>query len=450
MSPLGTTYVTVRKATDVRRLLGSTAGIGAVAASSCRFATSLQFQSYTVGLTVAGVTLFRSAESIAGARNARLAAGGVLLSAASVLLLSIFIVSRFQSKRLKWAMSALFFTTTAVWSPFLMESSMQWEMLLQSPLFILYLCVTFVCGMMVVAYFESGSTTRSADGGSAAITVLAHCIRACGVVCVVLGVSDVHVAAAVVAALIGAEVLGAWASHPSAVMLQNLISTAVSPRRSPPPERPTSPTFHSRDDQMMMSPQQSTGRTRVSGGSGDGDGLTFPTPPSNFLARTTSVDAVFGRRLGSAFRNGWDSLSSPPSSGRSSDPVPPPSSEQGCRTATLPSSAPADGDDGETAAIVRDGFVYNSKTKKNVKIGSATYLKLLKAGFEVDMSMGTISPAGTGGPSSGGSGSLSSMHPRRLSAAMGSPAAAGPTPRATSPSPPIRSASPPPSRRRRG
>jgi hypothetical protein len=184
----------------LRRSLGSTAGIGAVAASSCRFATSLQFQSYTVGLTVAGVTLFRSAESIAGARNARLAAGGVLLSAASVLLLSIFIVSRFQSKRLKWAMSALFFTTTAVWSPFLMESSMQWEMLLQSPLFILYLCVTFVCGMMVVAYFESGSTTRSADGGSAAITVLAHCIRACGVVCVVLGVSDVHVAAAVVAA----------------------------------------------------------------------------------------------------------------------------------------------------------------------------------------------------------------------------------------------------------
>jgi hypothetical protein len=93
--------------------------------------------------------------------------------------------------------------------------------------------------------------------------------------------------------------------------------------------------------------------------------------------------------------------------------------------------------------LVRDGFLFNRSSKKNVKIGSKTYDELLAKGYVVDEALGTISPAGT--PASGGSasGSLSSMHPRRLSGAMATP-------------PPVpapggdRPVSPTPGRRRRG
>ena len=116
------------------------------------------------------------------------------------------------------------------------------------------------------------------------------------------------------------------------------------------------------------------------------------------------------------------------------------------RTAAGASPPPSNGGDtgGGGSALARDGFLFNSKTKKTVKIGSKTYDELVGKGYVVDEALGTISPAAAGTPASGGSGSsLSSMHPRRLSGAMATP-------------PPVpapggdRPVSPTPGRKRRG
>ena len=386
VSPLGTTYLALRK-DDGRRLASflSSGAVSAVPPQGCQLRLSSAFSSTALGLAGAGITLFTRAHAIASARNVRLTAGGLLVCAASVLVLSFFFMSRVHSQRLKYVIAVLGLTTTALSSPFLMQMRPSWDALIQNPLFVLYLVVTFVIGMAIVAYLESGRPLEAADNAPVT-TVLAHCLRLCAIACLALGISDPHVAAAVVALLIGSEMLTASG-----------IAALFSTRSAPQFITPASP--------KMQSP--------TSGG------ISFPSPPQG-LERTTSAGAFFGRRIGSpatGLRTGWGAPSSPDSGsgGRSATPA------SGRTTVGASPSPPvASPSNGEPSPMARDGFLFNSSTKKNVKIVSKTYHELLAKGYVVDEALGTISPAGT--PASGASGSsLSSVHPRRLSGAMATP-----------------------------
>ena len=413
VSPLGTTYLALRK--DDGRRLSSFLNGGVASAfppRGCQLRLTSTFSSSALGLAVAGITLFTRAHAIAAVRNARLTAGGLLVCAASVLVLSLFFVSRVHNTRLKYFIAFLGFTTTALSSPFLMQLSPSWDALIQNPLFMLYLVVTFVIGMAAVAYLESGRPLEAADNAPVT-TVLAHCLRLCAIACLALGITDAHVAAAVVAALIGSEVLTTWLS------VSGIAAFLKGARAAPVAIPPSSP--------QMQSPTSA--------------GISFPSPPEG-LERTTSAGAFFGRRIGSPVSSGWGALTSPGDSGSGGRGATPASG----RTAAGASPPPSNGGDtgGGGSALARDGFLFNSKTKKTVKIGSKTYDELVGKGYVVDEALGTISPAAAGTPASGGSGSsLSSMHPRRLSGAMATP-------------PPVpapggdRPVSPTPGRKRRG
>lgn len=184
---------------------------------------------------------------------------------------------------------------------------------------------------------------------------IAHVLRACGAALVLLGVQDGRVALSLVTVMAASEALrGVAPAVAHALRCRPVLQS------SPPASTPGSP--------------------------GGSQSLTFPTALSP-LGRETSLDAWFNQA---------------------------PASGAGAAPARSPALSPLL----EEAAIVRSGSIFNTSTGKSVKIGGATYQRLVDQGYVADRVAGTLSPAPQTTPASASPQLGSGVKPRRLSAAM--------------------------------
>ena len=203
---------------------------------------------------------------------------------------------------------------------------------------------------------------------------IAHVLRACGAALVLLGVQDGRVALSLVTVMAASEALrGVAPAVAHALRCRPVLQS------SPPASTPGSP--------------------------GGSQSLTFPTAVSP-LGRETSLDTWFNQA---------------------------PAPGAGAAPARSPALSPLM----EEAAIVRSGSLFNTSTGKSVKIGGATYQRLVdQQGYIADRVAGTLSPAPQTTPTSASPQLSSGVKPRRLSAALareteraGPPRGAGTSPR---------------------
>jgi hypothetical protein len=322
VSPLDTSWISFR----ARR--------GGPAPSHCKARVQAQFSAAAFAVSAAGALLVLHASHLAAQRQFRVSAGGFLMALTACLVLVLYLQRQLPTARLRALCSLLGLGCTALWSTGLRYVASNWQELLSAPLFLAYLALSALAGMLSTAYLES--TTASPD---ALVESLALVLRMFGGLALLLGTQDPRLGGALLA----------------------LLALAGPLRRA------------ARAVGRAASPLVVRRRARAAA-----EGVTF----SPDLSAAVSVGAT---GFCGAFRR-----------------EEPPAEE-----------AAAAGD----CDLVQEGLIRNTATNKNLKIGGATYNKLVLAGASVDRARGTISPPPSGGRSPAGGGSpAEAAAPRRLSA----------------------------------
>lgn len=171
---------------------------------NCTVQVSSAFSQNSFISSVAGILLFKTAPIFARERYFRLSSGGVLMAAAAVVILALFVCSLLgNSPKVKvgllglglWGQNVLFET---------LKSLADVEGLLNNPWLLGYLITSFMVGLFFTAYFDSTLSNQHESSLAGAVDLS---LRFIGSAFIYKGVKDERYAAAVIFVLLTTELI---------------------------------------------------------------------------------------------------------------------------------------------------------------------------------------------------------------------------------------------------